>query len=116
MVIKPVYQNKLINRLFLLKKDLNIQNVMREKCINTFNKYFEKENATLKTKEKGRNKDIHVKDMVNYQELKKELEINKRSIDKNNDKIKSINNSSKELKDLLSILEESRLGGYKLNN
>lgn len=59
---------------------------------------------------------ISAKDIVNYQELKKELEINKRSIDKNNDKIKLINNSSKELKDLLSGLEKSRLGGYKLNN
>ena len=43
-------------------------------------------------------------------------EINKKSIDKNNDKIRSINTSSKELKDLLSGLEESRLGGYKLNH
>jgi hypothetical protein len=89
---------------------------MREKCIDTFNKYFEKENATLKTKEKGRNKDIHVKDMVNYQELKKELEINKRSIDKNNDKIKSINNSSRELKEIISDLDGNRFGGYKLND
>ena len=110
--------SKQVNKSSVFTKERleHIQNVMREKCIDTFNKYFEKENATLKTKEKGRNKDIHVKDMVNYQELKKELEINKRSIDKNNDKIKSINTSSKELKDLLSCLEESRLGGYKLNN
>ena len=42
-----------------------------------FNKEYE-ENYTLKEKEKGRNKDIHVKDMVNYQELKKELEANKK--------------------------------------
>ena len=110
--------SKQVNKSSVFTKERleHIQNVMREKCIDTFNKYFEKENASLKNKEKGRNKDIHVKDMVNYQELKKELEINKRSIDKNNDKIKSINNSSKELKDLLSGLEESRLGGYKLNN
>ena len=110
--------SKQVNKSSVFTKERleHIQNVMREKCIDTFNKYFEKENATLKTKERGRNKDIHVKDMVNYQELKKELEINKRSIDKNNEKIKSINNSSKELKNLLSCLEESRLGGYKLNN
>ena len=88
---------------------------MRENCIKEFNKEYE-ENFTLKEKGKGRNKDIHVKDMDDYQELKKELEINKKSIDKSNEKIKSINNSSKELKDLLSGLEESRFGGYKLNN
>ena len=66
----------------------HIQNVMREKCINRFNIAFKDEEVTLKEKEKGRNKDIHVKDMINYQELKKEIEINKKSIDKNNDKIK----------------------------
>ena len=49
----------------------HIQNVMREKCFDTFNKYFEKENATLKTKERGRNKDINVKDMVITKNLKK---------------------------------------------
>ncbi len=86
---------------------------MREKCINRFNNEFEDEQAYLKKKEKGRNNDINVKDMMNYQELKKELEVNKKSIDKNNDKI---NNSSKELNDLLSNLEESRLGGYRLTS
>ena len=91
-----------------------IQDKMREKCIDSFNKYY-KEEATLKEKQKGRNRDLLVSQMYNYQELKNELEINKRSIDKNNDKIKSINNSSKELKDIVSNLDSNRFGGYKLN-
>ena len=69
--------SKQVNKSSVFTKERleHIQNVMREKCIDTFNKYFEKENATLKTKEKGSNKDIHVKDMVNYQELKKNLKL-----------------------------------------
>lgn len=92
-----------------------IQDKMREKCINSFNKYY-KEEATLKEKQKGRNRDIHVSQMYNYQELKKELEIKKDSIDKNTEKIKSINNSSKELKDIVSNLDGNKFGGYKLND
>ena len=92
-----------------------IQDKMREKCIDSFNKYY-KEEATLKEKQKGRNRDIHVSQMYNYQELKKELEIKKDSIDKNTEKIKSINNSSKELKDIVSNLDGNKFGGYKLND
>ena len=92
-----------------------IQDKMREKCIDSFNKYY-KEEATLKEKQKGRNRDIHVSQMYNYQELKKELEIKKDSIDKNTEKIKSINNSSKELKDIVSNLDGNKFGGYKLSD
>ena len=92
-----------------------IQDKMREKCIDSFNKYY-KEEATLKEKQKGRNRDIHVSQMYNYQELKNELEVKKASIDKNTEKIKSINNSSKELKDIVSNLNVNRFGGYKLND
>ncbi len=92
-----------------------IQDKMREKCIDSFNKYY-KEEATLKEKQKGRNRDILVSQMYNYQELKNELEVKKESIDKNTEKIKSINNSSKELKDIVSNLDSNRFGGYKLND
>ncbi len=110
--------SKQVNKSSVFNKERleHIQNVMREKCINRFNNEFEDEQAYLKKKEKGRNKDINVKDMMNYQELKKELEVNKKSIDKNNEKINKINNSSKELNDLLSNMEESRLGGYRLTS
>lgn len=78
--------SKQANKSSVFTKDRleHIQNIMRENCIKEFNKEYE-ENYTLKEKEKGRNKDINVKDMVDYQELKKELEINKKSIDKSNE-------------------------------
>ena len=53
--------------------------------------------------------------MVNYDSLKEELEINKESIKKSNNKIKDINKVSKQLKDELFNIDESRFGGYKLN-
>ena len=109
--------SKQANKSFVFTKDRleHIQDVMRENCIKEFNKAYD-ENYSLKEKEKGRNRDIHVKDMINYKELKNELDQNKKSIEKNNDKIKAINKSATDLKDLLDGLEESRLGGYKLNN
>lgn len=100
---------------FTKERLTKIQDKMREKCIDSYNKYY-KEEATLKEKQKGRNRDIHVSQMYNYQELKKELEVNKNSIDKNTEKIKSINNSSRELKEIISDLDGNRFGGYKLND
>lgn len=51
----------------------NIQDKMREYCINSFNRIYHL-NYTLKAKEDGRNQDINVKNMTNYRELKKEQE------------------------------------------
>ena len=109
--------SKQANKSFVFTKNRleHIQDVMRDNCIKEFNKAYD-ENYSLKEKEKGRNHDIHVKDMINYKELKNELDQNKKSIEKNNDKITSINKSATDLKDLLDDLEESRFGGYKLNN
>lgn len=71
--------SKQANKSSVFTKDRleHIQNVMRDNCIKEFNKEYE-ENYTLKEKEKGRNKDIHVKDMADYQELKKKLKLIKK--------------------------------------
>lgn len=108
--------SKQVNKSFVFTKERLelIQEVMREKCIESFNDIYNLD-MKLKNKEKGRNQDIHVKDMVNYDSLKKELEANKKSIDNNTKKIESINTNSKELNDLISSLNESKLGGYRIN-
>lgn len=108
--------SKQVNKSFVFTKERLelIQEVMREKCIESFNNIYNLD-MKLKTKEKGRNQDIHVKDMVNYDSLKKELEANKKSIDNNTKKIESINTNSKELNNLISSLNESKLGGYRIN-
>lgn len=60
---------------------VKIQDEMRTRCIKEFNDVY-KENVYLKEKQKGRNKDYHVSDMSDYIETKKELEIEKKSINK----------------------------------
>lgn len=109
--------SKQVNKSFVFTKEKLelIQEVMREKCIESFNDVYNLD-MKLKIKEKGRNQDIHVKDMVNYDSLKKELEVNKRSIENSTKKIESINTNSRELNNLISNLDESKLGGYSIND
>ncbi len=67
-----------------------LQDKMRTLCIEEYNKEYNME-ATLKQKLKGRNRDIHVSEMTNYQETKELIEKHKKEID-------TINNNSLELK------------------
>ena len=84
----------------------NIQDKMRLKCIESFNKKY-KTNHYLKNKEQGRNYDINVKDMENYNELKKEFNKNKKHLDKLNTKTNEINNNSLEIKEMISNLKSN---------
>lgn len=67
-----------------------LQDKMRTLCIEEYNKEYNMD-ATLKQKLKGRNRDIHVSDMTNYQETKELIE-------KHQKEIESISNNSLELK------------------
>lgn len=78
------------------------QDKMRVLCIKTYKKEYNLE-STLKKKLKGRNKDIHVSGMSNYQETKA-------LIDKNQKNIESINIKSIELE------KESQNIKYKIDN
>ena len=76
-----------------------LQDKMRILCIEEYNKEYDLD-ATLKKKLKGRNKDIHVSDMINYQDTKDLIE-------KNQKNLKIINNNSIELdKDTINIKEK----------
>ena len=56
---------------------------MRNACIKSYNKFYDVD-SRLKTKQKGRNQDINVKEMDNYREMKKKLEQeNKKSLRNN---------------------------------
>ena len=70
----------------------NLQDKMRTLCIAEFNEEYNLK-ETLKTKQKGRNQDINVKDMGNYIELKKEIE---------NQKVE-FKNTTREYKELKEI-------------
>jgi len=73
---------------FTKTKLIELQDKMRALCIASFNKEYDLNNV-LKTKKKGRNKDINVKDMDGYIEMKEE-------ISKNQERLKKANVKSKE--------------------
>lgn len=76
-----------------------LQDKMRILCIEEYNKEYNLD-ATLKKKLKGRNKDIHVSDMINYQDTKDLIEKNQKNLG-------IINNNSIELeKDTINIKDK----------
>lgn len=56
---------------------------MRNACIKSYNKFYDVD-SKLKTKQKGRNQDINVKEMDNYREMKKKLEKQKSKLENAN--------------------------------
>ena len=86
----------------------NIQDKMREYCINSFNRIYNL-NYTLKSKEEGRNQDINVKNMTNYRELKKEQEKNKKRLNELNDKADNLQNKSNQITEIIDNLKPSKL-------
>jgi len=85
-----------------------LQDKMRTLCIESFNQEYKLSN-TLKPKLKGRNQDIHVSDMVNYQKLQDELKKNKEQIEKTNKKSLELKDNSKDIKDTINKLKQSKL-------
>ena len=81
-----------------------IQDKMRNACIKSYNKFYDVD-SRLKTKQKGRNQDINVKDMDNYREMKKKLEQEHKKLENANKQTKKIDNSSKDIVELLDNLK-----------
>src|SRR5574344_203205 len=81
---------------------------MRILCIESFNNEYGLDNS-LKKKQKGRNKDFHISEMTDYQEIKDEIEKNKSNLDKANKKSLELDNSSKDVKVKLNNLKPTRL-------
>ena len=81
-----------------------IQDKMRNACIKSYNKFYDVD-SRLKTKQKGRNQDINVKEMDNYREMKKKLEQEKQKLENANKQTKKLDNKSKEIIDLLDNLK-----------
>ena len=87
---------------------IRLQDKMRTLCIEEFNQVYSLE-STLKQKQKGRNRDIHVSDMDNYIEIKKQLEKNNKSIERANKKSLELKQNSKNIKDKIETLKVSKL-------
>ena len=83
-----------------------IQDKMRVLCIASFNKEYGLNNI-LKKKEKGRNKDINVKDMTNYQAMKKELNKNKEALEIASKKSNELDKTTNDIKDTINNLKKT---------
>ena len=73
---------------------VNIQDKMREYCINSFNRIYNL-NYSLKAKEEGRNIDINVINMRDYNKFKRKQEKHKKQLTELNNKAENLQNKSK---------------------
>ena len=85
-----------------------IQDKMRNACIKSYNKFYDVD-SRLKTKQKGRNQDINVKEMDNYREMKKKLEKQKSKLENANKQTKKLDNTSKDIYQILDNLKSPLL-------
>lgn len=83
-----------------------IQDKIRTLCIASFNKKYGINNI-LKKKEKGRNKDINVKDMTNYQAMKEELNKNKEALEIASKKSLELDKNTNDIKDTINNLKKA---------
>ncbi len=89
---------------FTKAKLIELQDKMKTLCIASFNREYDLNNV-LKTKQKGKNKDINVKDKGNYIEMQKELSKNKERLEIANKKSLELDNNSNEVKDVVNNLK-----------
>ena len=87
---------------------INLQNKMRILCIEEFNKEYNLNNS-IKEKQTGRNKDIHVRDMDHYAEMQNQIESNKSKLEDIEDKSKQLDNKSNEVKNIVNSLKKAPL-------
>ena len=83
-----------------------LQDKMRTLCIDSFNKEYGLYN-TLAEKRKGRNRDLLVSQMDNYQEMKEELKKHQDNLNKASEKSIKLDNNSNEVKDIVMNLKNS---------
>ena len=97
---KQVVKSKLFTKTTLTQ----IQDKMRNACIKSFNKFYDMD-FKLKEKQKGRNQDINVNDMVNYREIKKQLAKKEQKLEKANIQTRELDNTSKDINTILDNLK-----------
>ena len=97
---KQVGKSDVFNKISLV----NIQDKMREYCINSFNRTYNL-NYTLKLKEEGRNIDINVANMNEYKKFKREQEKYKKQLKELNNKTDELQNKSNEINDIIDSLK-----------
>ena len=96
------------SKIFTKQSLTAIQDSMRNCCIKSYNKFYGR-TAELKHKQKGRNIDVNVKDMKNYNEFKKQYAKNRKKFEKATENMMVIDNSSKDIKTMLDGLKPAKL-------
>ena len=79
---------------------------MRICCIKSYNKVY-CENSLLKQKKKGRNRDIDIKYMGDYREIKRQLEKKEERLKEANTQTKKIDNTSKDIDKIFDSLKST---------
>ena len=92
------------SKVFTKESLQKIQDEMRICCIKSYNKVY-CENSLLKQKKKGRNRDIDIKDMGDYREIKRQLEKKEEILKEANKQTKKIDNTSKDIDKILDSLK-----------
>ncbi len=87
---------------------MQLQDKMRTLCIEEYNKEYNLD-ATLKQKMKGRNRDIHVSNMNNYQSTKDLIEKNQKNIDSINNKSLELEKENLKIKGKITSLKKAPL-------
>lgn len=77
---------------------------IRLRSIESFNKEYQT-NYKLKPKLKGRNKDYHITEMDNYQQMKNNIEIHQRNLKLIEEKNNNLSNKTKEIEEILNNLK-----------
>ena len=90
-----------------------IQDIMRECCINDFNRVYNL-SVELKEKEEGRNQDYRVSQMNNYDKLKNSYKKQHKKITEINKNVDKINVKSNEVKEILENLKQQPLSKNNL--
>lgn len=94
------------SKIFTKESLKTLQDKMRAYCIEKFNEVYVQK-ATLKKKQKGRNKDIHVNEMDGYRELKREQEKNAKKLKEANNKSDKLSYKTEEINAILDNLKPS---------
>ena len=85
-----------------------LQDKMRVSCIKSYNRTFGK-TAEIKKKQKGRNRDINVKDMKDYKVFKQQYEKYNKRLSTTNTKTEKVDKTSKDVNAILDNLKPARI-------
>lgn len=96
------------SKVFTKESLTKIQDEMRSCCIKSYNKVYS-EHSLLKQKQKGRNRDINVKDMDGYADIKRNIEKKTQKLAEANKQTKTLDNESNDIKEILTNLKPSKL-------